>query len=59
MARRVDAAAGVFAAGAVLVFVAAVTRKWWLLVPAACLMVGAWVATSRQRPAGRPRNPEK
>lgn len=47
-----DAAAGVFAAGVVLVFAAVIGRAWWLLLPAACLMMGAVVATARARRTG-------
>jgi hypothetical protein len=49
---KADAAFGVVAAGVVLVLAAVWTHVYWLLLPAACLIVGAVAATSRQRRTG-------
>jgi hypothetical protein len=50
---RSDWALGVFAAGLVLVFVAVIKGWWLLLVPAACLIVGAVAGTTRARRSGQ------
>ncbi|MET8765849.1 hypothetical protein [Streptomyces sp. NPDC004658] len=50
---RSDWALGVFAAGLVLVFVAVIKGWWVLLVPAACLIVGAVAGTTRARRSGQ------
>ncbi|MFB7224214.1 MULTISPECIES: hypothetical protein [Streptomycetaceae] len=50
---RSDWALGVFAVGLLLVF-AAVIKGWWLLLlPAACLIVGAVAGTTRARRSGQ------
>ncbi|NUR27567.1 MAG: hypothetical protein HOV83_17290 [Catenulispora sp.] len=49
---KTDAAVGVVAAGVVLVLAAVWTHTLWLLLPAACLIVGAVAATARQRRTG-------
>lgn len=49
---KTDAAVGVVAAGVVVVLAAVWTHTWWLLLPAACLIVGAVTATARQRRTG-------
>lgn len=49
---RSDGAVGVVAAGVVLVLAAVWTETLWLLLPAACLIVGAVAATARQRRNG-------
>jgi hypothetical protein len=49
---RSDWALGVFAAGLVLVLAAVITQWWLLLLPAACLMVGAVAGTTRARRSG-------
>ena len=55
MAGRSDAAAGVFVAGVVLVFVSLYTDVMVpLLVVAGLMMIGAVVATARQRRTGPP-----
>ncbi|MFF5186452.1 hypothetical protein ACFY30_22195 [Streptomyces sp. NPDC000345] len=50
---RSDWALGVFAAGLVLVFLAVIEGWLVLLIPAACLMVGAVAGTTRARRSGR------
>lgn len=50
---RSDWALGVFAVGLVLVFLAVIKGWWVLLVPAACLIVGAVAGTTRTRRSGR------
>lgn len=50
---RSDWALGVFAAGLVLVFVAVIKGWYLLLIPAACLIVGAVAGTTRARRSGQ------